>query len=250
MFSGETPGGWIDFSIDATIATESGQSSDDVIKTEKFYDIALRLLLIACFLCLLALELQRMRGIVAVHPYFGGDLPYLIGLASKSAIVVFLCACIVLHASPYRHLNKHLNPYAKVVSLVGTLLSVLLLLTTRTPSVAYWDALSMALILVGTSVFALAIFELRRSTLSASESEQFATTGLHGRIRHPLHLAEAIVAWGIFAQFRSLQGLIFLAVHVYFLLRRMDVEDGVLEKLYPAFAGYKERTKRLVPGVY
>ena len=219
-------------------------------KAEKFYDVALRLPVIACFLFFLALELRGMRGIVALQPYFGGDLQLLISLADRSAILVFLLACIGFHVSPYRPLSRRVGPYSKIVAFAGMLFSLLLLLMSRAPSAMYWDSLSVVLILVGTSVFVLAVFELGHSSNVMPEARTFPTTGLYGCIRHPLHLAEEIVVLGIFLQVRSLQGLLVLAVHFYLQTRRMRIEEGILDQLFPTYAEYKERTRRLVPGVY
>ncbi|MFH1603766.1 MAG: isoprenylcysteine carboxylmethyltransferase family protein [Pseudomonadota bacterium] len=219
-------------------------------KTEKRYDVVMRLPVIACNLFFLALALGSMRGIVALHPYFGGDVPFLLALASRSAILIFLAVCIGFHVSRYRPIGKYATPYPKMVALVGMLLWLLLLLTPKAAHAVQWDSLSTLLILAGAIASALVVFELGRSLSVMPEARKLVTSGLYRRIRHPLYLAEAIVVLGIFLQFRSWQGLIILVVHFYFQIRRMDYEEGILGKSFPEYAEYKERTSRLIPGVY
>ena len=41
-----------------------------------------------------------------------------------------------------------------------------------------------------------------------------------------------------------------LAAHIAFQLRRMHNEEAVLGETFPEYAAYRERTARLVPGIY
>jgi len=191
-----------------------------------------------------------MRGVVAFHPYFGGDIPFLIHLVSRSAILIFLVACIGFHVSRYRPISTYATSYSKIVALAGPLFALLMLLTPRAARAVHWDTLSTVLVLVGIIASVLAVFELGRSLSVMPEARKLVTSGLYSRIRHPLYLAEEIVVLGIFLQFRSWQGLIILAVHFYFQVRRMDYEEGILANAFPSYAEYKERTSRLIPGVY
>jgi len=219
-------------------------------KTEKVYDALMRLPIIACDLFFLVLELRSMRGVVALHPYFGADVPFLMTLASRSAILVFLIVCIGFHVSRYRPVGKYTTSYPKLIALAGTLFTLLILLTPRAAHAVQWDSLSTVLILVGNVACVLVVSELGRSLSVMPEARKLVTGGLYGRIRHPLYLAEEIAVLGIFLQFRSWQGLLILAVHFYLQIRRMDFEEGILAKAFPAYAEYKQRTNRLFPGVY
>lgn len=219
-------------------------------KREKLYDAVMRLPVIAYDLFFLARELSSMRGIVAFHPYFDEDTSFLITLASRSAILIFLATCICFHVLRYRPISKYPTFNPKIVALAGTLFSLLILLTPRAPAAAFWDGMSTLLILFGTIASILVVFDLGRSLSVMPEARKLVTSGLYGRIRHPLYLAEEIVVLGIFLQFRSWQGLVVLAVHFYFQIRRMDFEEGILGNAFPAYAEYKARTKRLFPGAY
>ena len=152
--------------------------------------------------------------------------------------------------SRYRPVSKYATPYPKIVALAGTLFSLLILLTPRGARAVHWDSLSTVLVLVGTIASVLVVIELGRSLSVMPEARKLVTNGLYGHIRHPLYLAEEIVILGIFLQFRSWQGLLILVVHFYLQIRRMGFEERILGNSFPKYAEYKERTKRLLPGVY
>lgn len=218
--------------------------------TEKFYDAVMRLPVVAFGLFFLVREVSGLRGIVAFHPYFGGDWAFLMTLAGRVAIVMFLAVTIGFHATRYRPVAKHATWHPKVTALAGMLFANLILLTPRAAPDVLWDSASTALILVGTIACILAVFDLGRSLSIMPEARKLVTGGLYARIRHPLYLAEEIGIVGIFLQFRSWEGLLILAVHFYFQIRRMDFEEGILVQAFPAYAGYRQRTHRLLPGLY
>ena len=219
-------------------------------KAEKFYDAVMRLPVVAFGLFFLVREVSGLRGLVAFHPYFGGDWPFLMMLAGRVAIVIFLAVSVGFHASRYRPVGKYATWYPKITALAGMLFANLILLTPRAASDVLWDSASTVLILFGTIACILVVFELGRSLSIMPEARKLVTGGLYGRIRHPLYLAEEIGVLGIFLQFRSWQGLLILAVHLYFQIRRMDFEEGILAQAFPAYAGYRQRTHRLLPRLY
>jgi protein-S-isoprenylcysteine O-methyltransferase Ste14 len=51
-------------------------------------------------------------------------------------------------------------------------------------------------------------------------------------------------------QFLSYQTLLLLAVHFGFQLRRMRNEEAILISTFPEYGAYRERTVRLIPGIY
>ena len=69
-------------------------------------------------------------------------------------------------------------------------------------------------------------------------------------MRHPLYFAEELAIIGIFMQFLSLSTAFVLAVQIVFQLRRMHNEEAVLAESFPEYAAYRQRTARLLPGVY
>ena len=63
-------------------------------------------------------------------------------------------------------------------------------------------------------------------------------------------VAEEIAVIGLVMQFLSYQTLLLLAVHFGFQLRRIRNEEAILISTFPEYDAYKERTVRLIPGIY
>jgi len=219
-------------------------------KAEKLYDAAMRLPIVALDLFFLGREVSGIRGIVATHPYFGGDWPFLMTLAARASLVIFLAVAVVLHLSRYRPIGKYAALEPKITALLGTLFPYLLLLMPRAPSDVLWDSLSTLLILFGGLLCILAVMDLGRSLSVMPEARKLVVHGLYQRIRHPLYLASEIATVGFYLQFRSWQTAPILVVHFYFQIRRMGWEEGILSKAFPEYAEYKRRTWRLLPGLY
>jgi len=219
-------------------------------KAEKFYDAAMRLPIVAYQLFLILRELSAIRGRVGLHPYFGGDWPFLMMISARVAGVIFISVILLLSISRFRPVGKYSNWNPKITALLGTLFTYLLLLTPRSPADALWDSLSTVLILAGTTMAIVAVMDLGRCMSIMPEARKLVTGGLYGRIRHPLYLAEEIAVLGFCLQFRTWQAAPIVIVHLYLQIRRMDWEEGVLAKAFPEYAGYRLRTYRLVPGLY
>jgi protein-S-isoprenylcysteine O-methyltransferase Ste14 len=219
-------------------------------KAEKFYDALMRLPIVAFQLFLILRELSAIRGLVAFHPYFGGDWPFLMTISARVAGIIFISVILLLSISRLRPIGKYSSWYPKITALLGTLFAYLILLTPRSASDALWDSLSTVLILIGTTMAILAVLDLGRSMSIMPEARKLVTGGLYGRIRHPLYLAEEITVLGFCLQFRTWQAAAILMVHLYFQIRRMDWEEGILAQAFPGYAEYKQRTSRLLPGLY
>jgi protein-S-isoprenylcysteine O-methyltransferase Ste14 len=218
--------------------------------TEKFYDAVMRLPIVAYQLFLISRELTSIRGLIAFHPYFGGDWPFLFAVCARVAGVIFISAILLLSILRFRPVGKYANWSPKITALLGTLFTYLILLTPRSPSVAFWDGASSAMILIGTTTAILAVLDLGRSMSIMPEARKLVTGGLYGRIRHPVYLAEEIAVMGFCLQFRNWLAAPILLVHLYFQIRRMDWEEGILARAFAEYAEYRQRTFRLVPGVY
>jgi protein-S-isoprenylcysteine O-methyltransferase Ste14 len=217
---------------------------------EKFYDAIMRLPIVAYQLFLISRELSAVRGLVLYHPYFGGDWSFLMTLCARVAGVLFISAILLLSITRFRPVGKYSSWNPKITALLGTLFTYFILLTPRSSSDALWDSLSTVLILTGTTMAILAVLDLGRCMSIMPEARKLVTGGLYGRIRHPLYLAEEIAVLGFCLQFRSWQTLPILIVHMYFQIRRMDWEEGILARAFPGYAEYRQRTYRLLPGLY
>jgi len=217
---------------------------------EKIYDALMRLPYVAFQLFFLVRELTGMRTLIAYHPYAGGDWPFVMTIAARVSVVIFLTVLLSFYVSRFRPISKYSSWNPKITALLGTLFMYLLLLTPRAPADAFWDGLSTLLVLVGSITAVLVVVDLGRSLSIMPEARKLVTGGLYRRIRHPLYLAEEIAIIGFYLQFRSWQTLPILAIHFYFQIRRMDWEEGILAKAFPEYAEYKLRTYRLFPRLY
>ena len=217
---------------------------------EKIYDAVMRLPIVAYQLFLISRELAAIRGLVAFHPYFGGDWPFLMTVLARVAGVIFISAILLLSIARFRPVGKYARWSPKITALLGTLFTYLILLTPRSASVALWDSISTVMILVGTAMAILAVLDLGRSMSIMPEARKLVTGGLYAHIRHPVYLAEEIAVLGLCLQFRNWLAAPILLVHLYFQIRRMDWEEGILARAFAGYAEYRQRTFRLLPGVY
>jgi protein-S-isoprenylcysteine O-methyltransferase Ste14 len=79
---------------------------------------------------------------------------------------------------------------------------------------------------------------------------EIVTTGVYGRIRHPIYAGWCLGALGFELLTGSLLGVGFaLALVVYYDLRARE-EERLLRARYPAYVAYQRRAKRFIPGLY
>jgi protein-S-isoprenylcysteine O-methyltransferase Ste14 len=217
---------------------------------EKIYDALMRLPYVAFQSFFLVREVSGIRTLIAFHPYAGGDWPFVMTIAARVSVVIFITVLLSFYVSRFRPISKYSSWNPKITALLGTLFTYLLLLTPRAPADAFWDSLSTLLVLIGSTTAILVVVDLGRSLSIMPEARKLVTSGLYRRIRHPLYFAEEIAIIGFYLQFRSWQTLPILVIHFYFQIRRMDWEEGILAKAFPEYAGYKQRTYRLFPRLY
>ena len=214
------------------------------------YDSVMRLPIVAYQLFLISREISALRELIAFHPYFGGDWSFLMTVLARVAGVIFISAILLLSISRFRPVGKYASWSPKITALMGTLFTYLILLTPRSASVAFWNSVSTVMILVGTIMAILAVLDLGRSMSIMPEARKLVTGGLYARIRHPVYLGEEIAVLGLCLQFRNWLAVPIVLVHLYFQIRRMDWEEGILARAFAGYAEYRQRTFRLVPGVY
>lgn len=217
---------------------------------EKLYDAVMRLPIVALTLYFLGREIMGTRELVALHPYFGGDWPFVMTLTARVSVIIFLAVLASLHLFRYRPVGKHAAWTPKITALLGALLTYALLLLPRAAPDALWDSLSTLLMLIGCMASILVALNLGRSLSIMPEARKLVIDGPYRRIRHPLYLAEEIATVGFFLQFRSWQAALLLVVHFYFQIRRMGWEETILARTFPEYSEYKRRSFRLVPGLY
>jgi len=106
------------------------------------------------------------------------------------------------------------------------------------------------LLLLSTALRAIVLPCLGRSFSLMSEARGLVTGGPYRFVRHPLYLVEELAAIAVFIETMSLAAAALLAVQTAFQIRRILNEEAVLEESFPAYARYKAKTARLIPGVW
>jgi len=82
------------------------------------------------------------------------------------------------------------------------------------------------------------------------EETRLVTSGIYGWVRHPLYssVLAASVGWGII--WASVTALTLAGVLAVFLDAKARREERWLKEVFPEYANYSKRVRRLVPGVY
>jgi len=77
-----------------------------------------------------------------------------------------------------------------------------------------------------------------------------ATDGAYGIVRHPIYAGWVglSVGWGLLTGSRLV--LVLSAILALFYDRRARLEERLMEQAHPDYAGYRQRVRRFVPGVY
>jgi protein-S-isoprenylcysteine O-methyltransferase Ste14 len=138
----------------------------------------------------------------------------------------------------------------RIAALAGTFLAAAIMLLPAREMSAAMAAVSVALILGGTTFAIYSVRYLGRSFSLMPEARQLVTSGPYSRIRHPLYVGEELAIVGVTLQYLSPPALLVLAAQICWQLYRMNCEETILETAFAGYADYKLRTARLIPGVY
>jgi len=171
-------------------------------------------------------------------------------VSAHVATMLFLALIAVLTLARRRPLRKSEGWMPRIAALAGLTMLYALLLFPRAAPDAAWDSASLALLVAGNFVCAVALTQLGRSFSVMPEARRLVTAGLYSKIRHPLYAAEAVATIGVLLQYRSVGAALLVAAQFAVQLWRMHEEEKVLEAEFPGYAEYRRRTARLVPGVY
>ena len=109
------------------------------------------------------------------------------------------------------------------------------------------------LVAVGLSVAMLVVIQNGYAAANITvESEQtLASTGLYGRVRHPMYMGNIIMMIGIPLALGSYWGLVFLIPGLVVLALRIRDEEGLLEQELRGYSEYEQQVHyRLVPYVW
>jgi protein-S-isoprenylcysteine O-methyltransferase Ste14 len=110
----------------------------------------------------------------------------------------------------------------------------------------------VAITVIGATVAALAILNLRRNFAVVPEARALVTRGVYRVVRHPIYLAESLMIVGALVEDAELTALLGTVVVIGLQIYRIRVEESLLGRAFPAsFAAFTLRTRhRLVPLVW
>jgi protein-S-isoprenylcysteine O-methyltransferase Ste14 len=168
-------------------------------------------------------------------------------LLSTIGFLLLLAAAVVLRARPKGKAHG-LEP--RISAFLGAFLVYAIPLFPRRELSVALEMVSTLLILVGSLAAVVVLLQLGRSFSMMAEARRLVTSGPYRFVRHPLYLAEEVAIFGIFIQFFSIWTTIIFTLQIALQLRRMHNEEVVLIEILPEYAGYQDKTPRLIPGIY
>ena len=178
------------------------------------------------------------------------DVVYILNIVMRLSVIAYLVVIAATLLVRVRPAAKARGVEPRISALIGTFLLTVIVLFPRRELSPSAEIVS-TLLTLGGSIFAFVILtQLRESFSIMAEARQLVTTGLYSVVRHPLYLAEEIAAIGVVMQFFSLWTALILAAQIGFQLRRMRNEEVILAEIFPEYLAYRQRTARILPGIY
>jgi protein-S-isoprenylcysteine O-methyltransferase Ste14 len=220
------------------------------LQQSRTYDLLMRLPLLAWSLGAAMVAAQRLATYEREADPMLPDALYAVYIAMQLAMIAFLvtvAGTVLVRARPT---GKARGIEPRVSALIGTFLIPVVVFFPRRDLSLTEGVVSTLLLLGGNAAAIFILARLGRSFSIMPEARGLVTTGLYRYVRHPLYLAEEIASIGSVLQYLSLWTGLILAVQIAFQLRRMHNEELVLMETFPEYAAYKQKTARIIPGVY
>lgn len=137
-----------------------------------------------------------------------------------------------------------------LVALSGTLIPSLLIYDSGANSRASVAPLAVLLLLVGMlwAIWSLAVLGCCFSTVP--EVRGLVTRGPYQWVRHPIYLGEIVATLGVLLPVLSVFHVAIFAIFCGLQLWRTQYEEDGLRATFPEYGDYRQRTARLVPGLW
>ncbi len=220
------------------------------LQQSRLYDVLMRLPML---IWSIFLGLVTIVGLQQYVRQSGRELPdvvYILNIVMRLSVIAYLVVIAATLLVRVRPAAKARGIEPRISALIGTFLLTVIVLFPRRELSPGAEMVS-TLLTLGGSIFAVVVLtQLRESFSIMAEARQIVTAGVYSVVRHPLYLAEEIAAIGVVMQFFSLWTALILAVQIGFQLRRMQNEEVILAEIFPEYPAYRERTARILPGIY
>jgi protein-S-isoprenylcysteine O-methyltransferase Ste14 len=220
------------------------------LQQSRLYDVLMRLPLL---IWSLFLALVTIVGLQQYARQSGRELPdvvYILNIVMRLSVIAYLVVIAATLLVRVRPAAKARGVEPRISALIGTFLLTVNVLFPRRELSPGADMVSTLLTLGGTIFAVVVLTQLRASFSIMAEARQIVTAGVYSVVRHPLYLAEEIAAIGVVMQFFSLWTAVILALQIGFQLRRMQNEEVILAEIFPEYRAYRDRTARILPGIY
>jgi protein-S-isoprenylcysteine O-methyltransferase Ste14 len=220
------------------------------LQQSRLYDVLMRLPLL---IWSLFLALVTIVGLQQYARQSGRELPdvvYILNIVMRLSVIAYLVVIAATLLVRVRPAAKARGIEPRISALIGTFLLTVIVLFPRRELSPGADMVSTLLTLGGTVFAVVVLTQLRASFSIMAEARQIVTAGVYSVVRHPLYLAEEIAAIGVVMQFFSLWTAVILALQIGFQLRRMQNEEVILTEIFPEYPAYRDRTARILPGIY
>lgn len=218
--------------------------------SEQARALIVRLCAFAWFLILSAASFRAVSGVIADIAAGRAGPGDWTAVLSEGCIVLFytiICCIMLLRPEPVIR-AEGLGP--ALLALVGTYGAWLIPLLPRGPEVPGLAAASAAILIFSEVLIVYTLLSLGRSFSLIPQVRKLVTSGPYAIVRHPLYLVEETAIAGVLLQYAWFAALPFLVLHVTVQIRRMQLEEELLQRTFPEYTTYMRRTSRLLPGVW
>jgi len=106
------------------------------------------------------------------------------------------------------------------------------------------------LLVCGFAFSVWAVRHLDRSLSVVAQAREVVDSGPYAAVRHPLYVGEIVAMLGLALTLGGVAPLMVWGVLVLLQAFRAVHEEALLAAALPAYAGYRRRTARLLPGVF